>query len=160
MVEGVGALEAGLLARGEKKLDPCVRTALGEHATGRVEHRRDGGLVVAPEDRLVAVADDPVLDHRLDRIDRRDRVEVGAEKQRLPRGRRLDRDVDVPDVRADRRSGAVLVGRQPAVAEIGEHAIGDRALLTGGAGDRGKLENRSSTSEATGEDGTRPARPR
>ena len=117
----------------------CGRPSARTRRVG-VQHGRDGGLVVAAEDRLVAVADDPVLDHRIDRVDGRHGVEVRAEEERLAVGRRLERDVDVPHRRADLGAGGVLVGRQPAVAEVAEHAIGNRALLTRGAGDRGELE--------------------
>ena len=68
------------------ELDPGVRPALGEHAARRLEHRGDRGLVVAAEDRRPRVADDAVLDDRLDRVGRRHGVEVGAEEDRLALG--------------------------------------------------------------------------
>ena len=55
-------------------------------ARGRLEHRRDGGLVVGAEDRPGRVADDAVLDDRLDRPLRRHRVEVRAEEERRAAG--------------------------------------------------------------------------
>ena len=119
---------------------PGVRAALGEEAPRRVEHRRDRRLVVAAEDALVAVADDPVLDDRLDRRDRRHGVEVGAEEERLAVGGRLERDVEVAHRRADLAAGAVLVGPQAAIAEVVEHPVGDGALLAGGARESGELE--------------------
>ena len=117
-----------------------MRAVLGEHAPDALEHRDDGGLVVAAEDRRAAVAHDPVLDDRLDRVDRRHRVEVGAEEERLAVPRRLERDVDVPHRRADGRAGVVLVRVEPEIAEIAEDAVGDGALLAGRARDGGELE--------------------
>ena len=113
VVERVGADEADLLLRREEQLDAGVRPALGEHAPRRLEHRRDGRLVVGAEDRPGRVPDDAVLDHRLDRRGRRHGVEVRAEEERLAVGGRLEPRVEVPHRRADPRPGVVLVDARP-----------------------------------------------
>ena len=93
-----------------------------------------------PRIAALLVADDAVLDDGLDRVDRRDGVEVRAEEERLALGRRLERDEDVPHRRADGRPGVVLVGGEPEVADVAEHEVGDGALLARRAGDGGELE--------------------
>ena len=140
VVEGVGAEQPDLLLRREEQLDARMRPVLGEHAARRLEHRGDGGLVVAAEDRRSGVADDPVLDDRLELVGRRHRVEMGAEEHRLAVGRGLEGDVDVAHRRADARPGLVLVGPQAAVPEVGGHTVGDLPLLAGRARDACELD--------------------
>jgi hypothetical protein len=139
VVERGGAEQPDLLLRGEEELDPGVRPVLGEHAPRRVEHRGDGRLVVGSEDRAAGVPHQALLDDGLDRPDRRNGVEVRAEEDRRPLGRRLDAGEDVPDRRLDRGPGVVLVRREAEVAEVRGHDVGDGALLPGWARDRGQL---------------------
>ena len=129
VIERRRALEPDLLPRREQELDPGMRTALGEDAPRRVEHRRHCRLVVGAEDRPGCIANDPVLDHRLDRRRRRHGVQMRAEEQRLPGRGGLESRVDVAGVRADRRADIVLVRLQPAVAQVPEHQVGDRTLV-------------------------------
>ena len=68
VVERERAEQADLFLRREEQLDPGVRAVLGEHAARGLEHGGDGRLVVGAEDRLPRVADDAVLDDRLDRV--------------------------------------------------------------------------------------------
>ena len=91
VVEGGRAQQADLLLRREQELDARMRPAVGHDTARRLEHGRDGGLVVRSEDRAGRVAHDALLvDHRLDRAFRRDGVEVRAEEDRLAFGGRLD----------------------------------------------------------------------
>ena len=109
------------------------------------------------------VAHDPVLDDGLDRPRRRDRVEVRAEEERralLARaragGRGCSRSSE-PIVGA----GVVLVGRQPDVGELGEHAVGDGTLLARRARDRGELEEEAEdVAQRAASTATAGARPR
>ena len=140
VVEGIRADEPDLLLRREQQLDAGVRAALGEHAPRRLEHDGDGGLVVGAENRAGAVANDAVLDHRLDRSGRRHRVQVRTEEERLALGARLDPGVEIPDLRARLRAGVVLVDLEAAVAEIRGDHVCDGALLAGRARERGELQ--------------------
>ena len=96
-------------------------------------------LSSAPRIVPARVADDPVVDDRLDRRGRRNGVEVRAEEQRLAVGRRLEPRVEVPHRRAGLRPGGVLVDLEPAVAQEPRDPIGDRPLLSRRAGDRREL---------------------
>ena len=111
----------------------------------------DRRLVVGAEDRRAGVADDPVVDDRLDGVGRGHRVEVGAEEERLPRRRRLERDVDVAHGRADaRRRSSSSSGVEPAVARGRPSTRSATARSSPeGLGRRASSQNRSSTSEAT-----------
>src|SRR2546430_14454503 len=62
--------------RREDELEAGVRAALGKRASGRVEHRRDRGLVVAAEDRAARVPNDAVVYDRFERAVGRHGVEV------------------------------------------------------------------------------------
>ena len=139
VVERVGTDEADLLLRSEEQLDPGMRSSFTEQAPHRLEHRRDGCLVVCAEDRSGCVAHDAVLDDRLDRGRRRHRVEVRAQQKRLTCGLRLQAAEHVARVRADPGTGVVLVGGEPAVAQIAQHEVGDATLLPGRARDRREL---------------------
>ena len=127
---------------GEEQLDPGVRAALGQHAADGLEHGGDGGLVVAAEDLAAAVADDAVLDHRLDRVDGRHGVEVGAEEERLAR-RASARARRGCSPSSSRSRGRCRPRRASARGRGGtEHAIGDGALLTRRAGERPRAPGR------------------
>ena len=89
---------------------PACGHVLGEHAPHALEHRGDRRLVVGAEDRAAGVADDAVLDDRLELPVRRHGVQVRAEEERRPLGRRLDPRVDVAGARADPWAAVVLVG--------------------------------------------------
>ena len=56
-----GAEEADLLLRREHGLDARVPTTLGDDPADRLEHDRDGRLVVGAEDRSAGVSDDVLL---------------------------------------------------------------------------------------------------
>ena len=140
VVERRDADQSDLLLGREDELDAGMRPALGEHAADRLEHAGDSRLVVGAEDRPARVADDAVLDDRLERAGRRHGVEVRAEEQRHPFGRRLEPRVDVSHRAVDLRAGAVLVRREPQVAQIAEHDIGDGALLARRARQCSELE--------------------
>ncbi len=73
---------------------------------------------------------------------RRHRVRVRAEEDRrpVPAVRRRDAAVDVPGVTVELRGRVVFVPLQPEIVEVGDHAIGDRALSTRGARQRAELE--------------------
>jgi hypothetical protein len=132
VVEGLGALEADLLLRCEEQLEARMRAPLVHDALRRDEHHGDGGLVVRPEDRARAVVDDSLLDDRLDRTLGRHGVEVGAEEDRRAGAvGRLQSTVEIAGVGADRRARAVLVHREPEVAEEGADDVGGRALGAG-----------------------------
>ena len=139
VVERIRTDEPDLLLRREEQLDPGMRAALGENQPRRLEHRRDGSLVVGAEDRAGGVSNDPVLDDRLDRGRRRHGVQVGAEQERLPVRGRLDARVEVAHRRADLRPAAVLVDVEAAVAQVADDQIRDRPLLAGRARHRGEL---------------------
>jgi hypothetical protein len=119
-VERRRALAASLLPCGEDELDTGVGPVLDEDETHRLEHRRDGRLVVRAEDRAPAVAHDAVLDHRDDRPGRLHRVEVRAEEDRFPVSvaGRLEADIDVPRVGADRPAGVVDHGVESEILEL------------------------------------------
>jgi hypothetical protein len=117
-----------------------VRTALLEHALDGDEHRDDGRLVVGAEDRPGRVADEAgLVDDRLDRGFGRNRVEVRAEEERLPRGRRLETAVEIAGVGADRGARVVLLDLEAALAEPCRDDVCDRPLPTRRAGDRSEL---------------------
>jgi hypothetical protein len=138
-VERRRAEEPYLLLRCEQKLDASVRAALGEHTAGTFEHGGDRRLVVRTENRPGAVPDHALLDHRLDRSFRGNRVEMRAEKDGTAAVGGLDPAVDVADVRADLRPGVVFVHRQAEIAEIPDHDVGDRTFVARRARQRSKL---------------------
>ena len=140
MVEGVGAAQTDLLLRREDELEPSVLAPTLERAACRLDHRRHGGLVVGPEDRARRVADDPVLDDRLDRSLGRHRVEVRAEEDRRALARGLETCVERAHRRADLRPGVVLVHLEAYGTQLLGDPVGDGALLTRGAGDDCQLE--------------------
>ena len=109
----------------------------------RLEHGRDGGLVVCAQDRPGGVAHEPVLsDDGLDRRLRQHRVEMGAEEERRTGlgVLRLDPAENVAHRRADPPADIVLVCLEPERAQVVEHAVGDGPLLPRGARERGQLE--------------------
>jgi len=118
-----------------------VRSPLLEHPPSRVQHRRDGGLVVRAEDRLLLVRDDSVHEDGLDRRLRRDCVEMRAEEDRNAAAavRRLEPAEEVPRRRADLRAGVVLVDVEAELAQVERDAVGDLALLARRARQRGKV---------------------
>jgi hypothetical protein len=118
VVERGGAEQSDFLLRREEELDARVRAVLGEDAPRSFEHRRNGRLVVGAEDGAAGVAHDAVLDHGLERPLRRNRVEVRAQEDRRPVAvaGRLEPAIQVAHVRADGRSGVVLVDGQTEVA--------------------------------------------
>ena len=138
-VERGRAEQADLLLRREQELDSRVRPAIREHAPRRLEHDGHGRLVVRAEDGAAGVADDAVLEHRLERPVRRDGVEMRAEEERHAVRGRLDPRVQVSRVRPDLRAGVVLVHVEGEIAEVGGHAVGDLALLARRAPQRGQL---------------------
>ena len=142
MVERARADQPDLLHRREHELDPGVRKVLAEHAPHALEHRRNRRLVVAAEDRAARVADDAVLDDRLELPVGRHRVHVRAEEERRPLGGRLDPRVDVARGRADLRAAGIFVRLEPETAQIAEHDVRDAAFLARWARDRGKLEEK------------------
>ena len=133
-------MQPDLLLRREEQLDARVRPRSSTSRRAASIIADDRGLVVGAEDRAAGVADDPVLDDRLDRRRRRDGVEVGAEEERRPPSA-VGRD-PAEEVPASSRSraGVVLVDVEPERAELGGDAVGDRALLPGGLGIARELE--------------------
>ena len=99
-------------------------------------------LLSAPRIVVLGVHHDAVSHLRLDRPPWAARCR-GARSGRWARRRppRIggSRDVDVPDVRADRGAGVVLVGSSPSVAQEVERPVGHRPLAPGRAGDRRQL---------------------
>jgi hypothetical protein len=140
-VEGLGPAEADLLFRREEELDPGVWAILREDQPSRLEQRRDGGLVVGPEDRPARIAKDAVLDHRLERPSRRHGVEVSAEEDRQPaiRARGLETAEQVARVRADLSARVVLGDMEPEPLEVTAYAICDLSLGSRRAGNRSQL---------------------
>ena len=142
-----GVVECGrpeqtdLFLRREQQLDARVPPVLGEDTARCLEHHGDGRLVDRAEDRPGGIADDPLVDHRLDRARRRHRVQVRAQEERrafaVPV--RLDAAVQVADRRADLRACVVLVDVEPEVPQVPRHGVRDRALLSRRAGQRGEL---------------------
>ena len=140
MVECRRPEQAHFFLRREDELDPGVRTALGEHAPRGLEHRRHRRFVVRAEDRPGRVPDDSlVVDDRLDPTHRLHRIEVRAEEDRRPGGRRLEPRVQVSDGGADLGARPVLVHVERTVAQVRRDDVGDRPLLTGRARDRRQL---------------------
>ena len=88
LVEGRRSVQPDLLLRGEEELDPSVRTVLREHPANRLEHDRDRRLVVGAENRPRGVADDAVLEHRLDGTLRRAPCPDGHRRKSVSRSRR------------------------------------------------------------------------
>ena len=119
-VEGAGADQADLLLRREEELDARVRPALLDDPARRLDHRHDRRLVVRAEDRPAGVPDDAVLaDDGLERALRRHGVEVRAEEDRRPALDAARQAAEqVPDRRADRRAGVVLVDLEPERAQL------------------------------------------
>jgi hypothetical protein len=116
-----------------------VPTALVQQAADRLEHHGDRRLVVRAQDRPRRVANDTVRHDRLDRPLRRHSVEVRAQENRRSLGRGLDPGEDVPHGRPDPRPGVVLARLETELAQVLEHPVGDRPLLSGRARDRGQL---------------------
>ena len=140
VVEGRRSVQPDLLLGREQELDPSVRTVLGEHPANCLEHDRDRRLVVGAEDRPRSVADDAVLEHRLDRPLRGHRVEMGTEENRCPRlGRGLDPGVEVARVGPDSWPGVVFGNLEAYVTQVRRNPVGDHALLTGWAGENSEL---------------------
>ena len=124
-----------------------MRPALGEHDARRLEHRGDGGLVVGAEDRGVRVADDAVLDHRLDRPLRQARCRGGrrgraASPRRSARGGRRG----CPSSR--RRASPRRPRRRRARGRAGSAATRSATARSspGGLGIAASSTNRSTTS--------------
>ena len=106
-----------------------MRETLLDDAPDGLDHRRDGSLVVGPEDRPRRVPDDAVLDDGLDRPLRRHGVQMGAKEERdaaAVRGRQGG--VQIPDLRAGLRAGRVLVDVEAQLPELGDDSIRDGAL--------------------------------
>jgi hypothetical protein len=141
-VERARSEEADLLLGREEQLDARVGASVLEDPPRRLEHHRDGGLVVRPEDRARGVADDPVLaDDRLDRPLGGHGVEVRAEEDRRPGAVRAGQPAEhVARARPDAPAGVVLRGLEAERLEVGEHAVGDRPLRAGRARDRAELQ--------------------
>ena len=141
-VEGAGADQPDLLLRREEELHAGVRSPLLDDPSRRLDHRRDRRLVVRAEDRPAGVPDDAVLaDDRLERPRGRHGVEVRAEEDRRPALDAARQPAQqVPDRRARRRAGVVLVDLEPERTQLSDHAVGDRALLSRRALDRSQLE--------------------
>jgi SAM-dependent methyltransferase len=141
MVEGARTLQPDFLLRREDELDARVRKALAQDAPRRLQHHRDRGLVVRAEDRPARVADDAVLDHRLERAVERDRVRVCAEEDghaRVTRGRQAA--VDVPGARVDLRPRLVLLPLEAELGEVGADTVGHVTLVSRRARDGAELE--------------------
>ena len=139
LVERRCAVQTRLLHRREEQLEPAVRPVLRQDPARRLEHHGDGRLVVGAEDRPGRVADDAVLEHRVDARLRRNRVEMSAQEERRSAVGRLDAGVEVPRVRADSRAGVVLAHVEPEIAHVRGHLIRNRALVAGRARHCGEL---------------------
>ena len=151
-VERGRAAQPDLLARGEEQLDARVGELLVADAAHRLEHHGDGGLVVAAEDRRVAVREVPVDELDLDRPGHRHGVEVGAEDdRRAPRGRGREPPDDVPAARADRRRRAVLDHLRPQRAQLAADDLGDAALVARRRGDLAEARHRAGRRRQPGE---------
>src|SRR5207237_6752308 len=132
--------QADLLLRREHELDPGIGSPFREHPPRRVEHHRDGGLVVSAQDRPGRVPHHSVIaDDRAYVTGGRNRVEMRAEEDRPPWSRRLDPRVQVAGRRADSLAGIVLVYLERAVTEVGDDDVGDGPLLARRTWDRRKL---------------------
>ena len=83
-VEREGTRERDLLADREQQLDVHGRALAADVSREREQHRH-GRLVVGAEDPLVRVLPATLDEHRLDRRQRRNRVEVGAQQHRAGR---------------------------------------------------------------------------
>jgi len=100
----------------------------------------DRRLVVRAQDRSGGVPHDPVLDHRLDRGLGRHGVEMCTEEERRPSSAgRLQTRIEVSRVGPDPRTGVVLVHVDAEPSQVRRNAIGDNALLTRRARQRGEL---------------------
>jgi hypothetical protein len=140
-VERARAHETHFLFRREDELDAGMREPFGDDPSRALEHRRDGRLVVAAQDRAGGVPDDPVLDDRLDRRLRRHRVEVSAEEDGCPALHAARQSAeDVPGVRPDHGPRRVLVPGEAELAQVGADAIGDAPFPPRRARHRSKLE--------------------
>ena len=140
MVERERPLEAHLLrAVNNSSMPACGRfSATSRRVASSIA--ATAALSSAPRIVPARVPHHAVGDDGLDRSGRRDRVEMGAQEDRLAGRGRLERDEDVAHRRADLRPRVVLVHRQPAVAQVADHAIRDGALLAGRARDRRELQ--------------------
>ena len=144
-IELLGPVEAVLLGDREQQLNSGWRGRADESARELDQHR-DRGLVVGSENALVGIRPAAIDPYWLDRGEWRDRVHVRAEKQALarptggalarPTGRARHPREQVARVCADDRPGAVLVDVETALAQLGCHPVGARALVAGRALDR------------------------
>ena len=82
LVERARSFEPDFLPRGEDELDTGVRATLAQDQPRRLEHDRDGRLVVRAEDGPTRVPHDSVLDHGLEGPVERHGVRVRAEEDR------------------------------------------------------------------------------
>jgi hypothetical protein len=115
VVERARADQADLLLEREDELDARVLPPLLDDPPRGVEHRDDGALVVAAENRAARIADDPVVvDERLQRPLRRHRVEVGTEEEGCAAVRAARQAAEeIAGVRADARARVVLLDLEP-----------------------------------------------
>src|SRR5262249_55522975 len=81
-----------------------------------------------------------VLDHRLDRSDGRNRVDVRAEEQRRAFARPRQPAVEVSGAGVDPSGGVILVHLESQPAELCRDAVGDCSLLAGWARHRSQVE--------------------
>src|SRR5436190_8852822 len=132
-VEGLGAAQPRLLARGEQELQPH-RAAVPHQLARRREDRGHCRLVVGAEDALVAVPEDAVLADDLDRRRERNGVQVRTQQDRPRAFRTGNAGEDVPGVRAGLGGAAVLLDLLDAQrAQLGDHRVRHRALPPGRA---------------------------
>ena len=119
-----------------------MRPAVAEKPSGRLEHDDDRGLVVRAEDRSRGVADDAVLDDRLDRRLGRDGVRVRAEEDRrsVSAVRRGQAAEDVSGIAVEHRRRVILVPLEPETGEVTTDPVRDRPLLPRRARHRAQLE--------------------
>ena len=111
LVERLGALQSLLLAGGEQDLDTGRGLALTHDPAHGAHDRRDRGLVVGAEDRLVAVREQAVLAHHLHRAVERHGVHVRAEEDRRSALR-------APRSARQQVAGRVLLHLEPEPAQI------------------------------------------
>ena len=137
VVESAGAEQPDLLLLREEELDAGVRSPVGDDSPGRLDHRDDGGLVVGAEDRATCVPDDAVLDDRLERALRRNRVEVRAEEEGHAAVDASGQAAEqVARIRPDPGAGVVLLDLEPDRPKLGGDPICDGPLVAWRARDR------------------------
>ena len=122
-VERESALETRFFPGGEEQLDAGVPAPLGEDEPCGLEQHRNRRLVVGSQDRSRPVRDDSVRDNRLDRPGGRHRVEMRAEKDRLP-GLAFGRGQTCEEIAC-----GVGVCLDAQIAQVGAHPLGDGRLL-------------------------------